>query len=172
MTGNELIARFNIQKLYHFTDTRNLPSIREQGGLLRLAEMKRRSVNGAVFGGNQWSHDADVARGLDGYVHLCFLSEHPMEWCAKNDGRILDSVFLQICPSVLNFSGVRVANDVSNKSGVSLLTLEEAAQQLDWEVLYGWTDWSDEAIKARRKSAKKYEVLVPYDIPLNLIGGI
>ncbi|OUE39109.1 hypothetical protein BZY95_17175 [Billgrantia desiderata SP1] len=94
MTGNELIARFNIQKLYHFTDTRNLPSIREQGGLLRLAEMKRRSVNGAVFGGNQWSHDADVARGLDGYVHLCFLSEHPMEWCAKNDGRILDSVFL------------------------------------------------------------------------------
>jgi hypothetical protein len=108
--------------LFHFTDTRNLQFIKEHG-LLSLAELNRRSIQIPAAGGNQWSHDADYRMGLAEYVHLCFFNQHPMEFIAKRDGRINESVFFKINPIVLQWEGVRVTLEVANKSGTELLTL-------------------------------------------------
>ena len=77
-----------IPRLYHFTDRRNLDSIRAQGGLYPLSDLVNRGVNIAAPGGNQWSRDADEPKGMGRYVHLCFRSNHPMEYQARQDGRI------------------------------------------------------------------------------------
>ncbi len=95
-----------------------------------------------------------------------------MEYRATQEGRIENSVYLQIAPEVIELEGIMFAPDVSNKSGVKLLTLEEALTAMDFEVIYTRTDWRDPAIQARRKVAKKYELLVPRQVPADLIRGL
>jgi hypothetical protein len=161
-----------IPRLYHFTDRRNLDSIRAQGGLHPLSNLVKRGVNIPAPGGNQWSRDADELKGMGRYVHLCFRSNHPMEFLARQDGRIGDSIFLEIHPSVMQFAGVMFTPDVSNKAGVQAVPIAQATELIDFEVLYTRTDWSDQAIQQRLKQAEKYEVLVPCHIPLTHIRNI
>ncbi|MGE0123627.1 MAG: DarT ssDNA thymidine ADP-ribosyltransferase family protein [Vicinamibacterales bacterium] len=158
-----------ITVLYHFTDRRNLAMIRELGGLFAMAALREKGISVPAPGGNQWSQDADGMRGMDQYVHLCFRSTHPMEFRAREEGRIQDSIFLQVHPEVLQWEGVRFTPDVSNKSGVNVHTIDEARALIDFQVLYTRTDWRDPAIQQRLAQAEKCEVLVPTFIPLDLI---
>ena len=152
-----------IRRLHHFTARRNLPLIREHRGLYPASELARLGIRVPAPGGNEWSRKADAISGMDRYVHLCFKTEHPMEYYKK------DTIFLEIDPDVLKIPGVMYTSDVSNKSGVVPITIEAAKDEIDFDVLYTWTDWKDPAIKQRLKAAKKCEVLVPELIPLDLI---
>jgi len=137
-----------------------------------MATLKEMGVQVPAPGGNEWSRDADGMRGMDQYVHLCFRATHPMEFRAREDGRITDSIFLQIHPEVLQWDGVRFTPDVANKAGVPIHTIDEAKQLIDFEVLCTRTNWSDPAIQARLQQAEKCEILVPHRIPLNLIRNL
>jgi hypothetical protein len=159
-----------IPVLYHFTDRRNLPLIRELEGLYPRAELVRRKVDVPAPGGNEWSRDADGLKGMDEYVHLCFRNNHPMEFLARQGGRIGDSIFLEIHPSVLQFKGVKFTPGVANKSDIESVPIANA--EIDYQVLYTRTDWSDEDIQRRLKQAEKSEVLVPARIPLSHIRNI
>jgi hypothetical protein len=67
-----------------------------KGDLATLFAMRRRLYirlsyderGTPAHGGNQWSLDADQASGMDEFVHLCFMTGHPMLNHAINDGRI------------------------------------------------------------------------------------
>ena len=111
-------------------------------------------------------------RALDKYVHLCFKNNHPMEYAARQDGRIEDSIFLWIHPKVLEFDGVLFTPGVSNKSGLRIHPIDEARELIDFEVLYTRTDWSDPEIQKRLQRAEKCEILVPNEIPLELIRNL
>ena len=161
-----------ISFLFHFTDRRNIALIRELKGLHPLAELNKMGIQIPAPGGNQWSRDADAMMGMDHYVHLCFRNNHPMEHVARTDGRIGDSIFLEVHPEVLQWEGVRFTPDVANKSGVQSYTIEEAKGMIDFEVLYTRTNWSDPAIQQRLQQAEKYEILVPRFIPLELIRNL
>jgi len=163
------LERYGVGALWHFTDKSNLALIDQHRGLLSWGELQRRGVVVPSPGGNDWSHDADTLNGVDDYVHLAFLSDHPMLFIATQDGRIKEPVWLKIDLSVLLDQGVRYSNDVSNKAGVRLLTSEEAKEQIDFEVLFTHTDWKDPEIKARRRIALKSEILVPRLIPIDKI---
>ena len=171
MTPADYIAHHGVRCLHHFTDRRNLPSIRAQGGLHPLAELRRREIEIPAPGGNDWSHEADEDRGLDEYVHLCFMGQHGMEYQARQEGRIQASCFLRVEPVVLGWENVRLTMDVSNKAGVPLLAWEDAWRALDAEVLFTRTEWKDPEINRRLQLAKKCEVLIPRSVPLNLIQG-
>lgn len=125
-----------IPLLYHFTDRKNLDSIRAQAGLHPLSDLTKRGVGIPAPGGNQWSRDADALKGMGNYVH-------PMEFLARQEGRIGDTVFLEIHPSVMQFPGVMFTPNVSNKTGVETIPIAKAADVIDFEVLYTRTDWSD-----------------------------
>jgi hypothetical protein len=60
MTPIDFLRRFSVPCVYHFTDERNIPLIRQNGGLLSLAELRRRGVEPPATGGNDWSHEADA----------------------------------------------------------------------------------------------------------------
>jgi hypothetical protein len=168
MSPDDLIRTYGIQQLYHFTDTRNLPSIRAHG-LLSFSELRGRGIIPPAPGGNEWSREEDERRGMDRFVHLCLFNEHPMEYVARTKGHIQSTVFLEISPSVLHIPGVLFTNGVAIKSGVEPMELEQAIATLDWEVIYRRTDWKDPAIQERRRAAKKYEVLIPEHVPVALI---
>jgi hypothetical protein len=75
-TGDSLRC---VPGLYHFTDIRNLPLIRELKGILCTAKL-REEGHEFFAGGNDWSLKQDRRFGMDEYVHLCWATGHPMEW--------------------------------------------------------------------------------------------
>jgi hypothetical protein len=172
MPMQDPFVQYAVTSLYHFTDRRNAASIRERGGLHSLAALREMGVTIPVPGGNEWSHDADAMKGLDRYVHLCFRPNHPMEYVARQDGRIADCVYLQIHPAILGFDGVMFSADVSNKSGVKIISLAEALEVIDFNVLYTRTDWSDPEIQQRLRQAERYELLVPNHVPMTYIRNL
>ena len=53
-----------IKRMYHFTDRRNLPKIKELNGIMSTRKLK--ALKHEFFpGGNQWSLDQDVTTGMD-----------------------------------------------------------------------------------------------------------
>jgi hypothetical protein len=166
-----ILARYRIDAVWHFTDRSNLTMIQKHQGLLSIAESRRRGIKVPVPGGNDWSHDADEMKGVHEYVHLAFLDDHPMLFVAKKESRITDPIWLKIAPSILLEEGTRFTNDVSNKSGVEILTPEVARDMIDFEVLFTRTDWKDPEVKARRMAAIKSEILIPTIVPINQILG-
>ena len=160
---------YEVQHFFHFTDRRNLPSIQHFGGLYSLRRLQEEGVYIPVPSGNELSHRLDIEQELDRYVHLCLTDKHPMEWVARDKGRIQSSIFLQVSLEVLDFSGVMFAPDVSNKSGVELHTMDTARDLIDFEVAYTRMDWRDPEIKQRLDQCRKCEILVPDLISLDLI---
>jgi hypothetical protein len=166
-----IIAKYNIECIWHFTDRSNLESIEEYGGLLSLGELERRGIEIPVPGGNQWSHEADKIKGLHEYVHMVFVDDHPMLYRATKEGRIKDPVWLKINSSILQEDRVRFCADVSNKKGVDILDAERAKEEIDFEVLFTHMDWRDPEINRRRQAAIKSEILMPDIVPIEKILG-
>src|SRR5215510_5446873 len=103
--AEELLKRITL--LFHFTDTRNLPSIKDLGGLYSRDELKKMGRGGYYTGGNQWSLDADEMFGMEKYVHLCLRTNHHLEHIATQDGRIEKTAWLFIdAASVFKHEGV------------------------------------------------------------------
>ena len=161
-----------IPHLFHFTDRRNLPLIRDMGGLYPLSELERRGVNIPAPGSSESGRDVDRRRKLHEYVHLCFKSNHPMEFVARQEGRIGDTIFLQVHTSVIQWEGVRFAPGMANTNQIQLYTIDQAKTLIDFEVLYSRTNWSDPQVQHRLQQAEKYEMLVPRAIPLALIRNL
>lgn len=172
MPKEDPFVKYAVTSFYHFTDRRNAASIQELNGLYSLAALREKGVHIPAPGGNDWSHDADKLKGLDRYVHLCFRPNHPMEYVARKDGRITDSVYLQIHPDVLRFDGVMFTADVSNKAGVQVISLAEAVEIIDFKVLYTRTDWTDPEVQQRLRQAEKYELLVPNHVSIKYIRNL
>lgn len=172
MVTQDPFLRYAVTSFYHFTDRRNVASIRERGGLYSLASAREMEIEILAPGGNEWSHEADQSKGLDRYVHLCFRPHHPMEYVARRDGRIANSVYLQVHPDILDLEGVLFTAEVSNKSGVAAVPLVEAWGVIDFEVLYTRTDWSDPEVRQRLTLAEKYELLVPNHVPMKYIRNL
>lgn len=168
MTPTQFLERFKPFCFYHFTDTRNLPSIAQHG----LQPWSSIHAVCAHPGGNEWSHDADALKGLHTYVHLCFRAEHPMEFAAKQRGSIVESRFLMIDPAVIHRPGILFFPDVSNKAGVTSLTLAQAVEAMDFQVVYERMDWRDPLVQQRLRASKKYELLVPGPIAPSEIRGL
>lgn len=166
----EILARSR-NSFYHFTDTRNLPLIRSDGLLCMRSQRERQRVAIAP-GGNDWSLDADRRSGMDGYVHLCFFNDHPMEWIARQQGRIAESLFLKVSPEVLRIPGTLIVDTVSNRADAVPRPAEDMIKNLDLKVIYTRTDWKDPVIQERLRAAKKCEILVPDHIPVELITNL
>ena len=166
---NNILHHYRIEFVWHFTDRSNLPLIEQQQGLLSLGELQRRGIQIPAPGGNEWSHDADQLKGVQEYVHLAFIDYHPMLYRAKQDSRITNPIWLKIDASVLLQDGVCFTCDVSNKSGVDILTAESAKDKIDFEALFTYMDSRDPVLKARRMAAVKSEILIPNMVPIQQI---
>ncbi|MGP0076217.1 MAG: DarT ssDNA thymidine ADP-ribosyltransferase family protein [Bryobacteraceae bacterium] len=152
--------------LYHFTDSRNVPLIRELGGLWSTAKLREMGVR-FYPGGNQHSLDADRMFGVDQFVHLCVSMEHPLAYLAKNDGRIekLQWIYIDDAQGIFELEGARYCPEVANKSGVSHYPIEVARESFDVEAL-SYLDWKVGNNYARRQAVEKCEILVPDHVPL------
>lgn len=161
------------QKFYHFTDRKNLPSVR-QHGLLSTNELRRRGLFDLVkTGGDANSMHSDRVKGTANYVCLCFTQSHPMSHIAMNDDRKLDPVYLDIDPQVIKLPDVMVTSAPSNQAGVSRIAAAAALDGLDLDVIYRRMEWSVPEINARLRAAEKYEILIPVSLARQyIVGGL
>jgi hypothetical protein len=157
--------------LYHFTDRSNLESIKKFGIKSKTA-LQGLNITPTAPGGNDWSREADATKGLLNYVNLCFTRDHPMCYSAKEDGRLVDPIYVAISPDVLKIAGAKVTVDVANQSGLVLHDVANGLLMLDADVIYNRRDWKDAAVKKRLNAARRYELLIPVEVPLNLITKI
>ena len=106
-----------IKSLYHFTDESNLDSIIRNEGLYswRACEHKKIKIN--KQGGNKLSKRLDVYHGLEDYVRLSFVENHPMMFVAKSEGRINNPIILKINPTVILWGETRFSNMNATKNG-------------------------------------------------------
>lgn len=95
--------------LYHFTDSRNLPSIRKFGLLSWKQLVDRKEIHWPASSPQSRTYDA--RRNLEDYVRLCLHKEHPMATRALLEGRIQDYVWLEIDDIVMRWRETLYSSD-------------------------------------------------------------
>lgn len=104
----ELFRKLDIEYFYHFTDERNLDSIRKYGGLLSWKACNAYNIKISYAGGDELSRQLDLRSGLEDYVRLSFCEDHPMAYrCKKAGGRL---VLLQIRTNIAFWHDTLFAN--------------------------------------------------------------
>jgi hypothetical protein len=165
----EILERNGIKKLYHFTDRDNLESIIRNGGLYSWADCNAKSIDISKPGGSGMSRQLDQRDGLQNYVRVSFVTQHPMMYVAMNDGRISNPVILEIDPQVIGWKGTKYADRNATKTGANV-----GEELSDFKAIHF------DAVKANKHfdladSEQPFfqaEVLVKNHIPLEYITNI
>ncbi|MCL1603979.1 DarT ssDNA thymidine ADP-ribosyltransferase family protein [Succinatimonas hippei] len=158
----------NIKCLYHFTDMRNIQSIKQTGGLYSWKESQERGIKIKRSGGNDFSKQLDTRYGLERYVRLSFCKDHPMMYVAERQRRIEFAVILQINPLVACLKSTQFSNMNATKSGHSLGDTCEFLSSIPFEVF-------SEDYRALSEESKNYyqaEILVNGSVPIEDILNI
>ena len=93
---------------YHFTDERNLPSIRKMGGLYSWYYCQQNDIKIPNPGGDTLSWQLDSRKGLQDYVRLSFCNDHPMAYRKKQEGARL--ILLEIKVDVAVFKETKFSD--------------------------------------------------------------
>ncbi len=172
MRVQDFLSKSRIRCIYHFTELENLPLIRRHG-LLPLADLQSRGISPPKPGGDQQSRECDARRGLSSYVHCCFKPEHPMEWVARQDGRLERTRFLELSCQLLLRPGVMGCAVVANRSDATIVPIEQALDEMDLAILFdGTMSFSDPEMVKQWNEARKAEILIPGGIPTHLIANL
>jgi hypothetical protein len=155
------LRRNNISVLYHFTDAANLNSIREHG-LLSASCLNQQSLN-ATMNSDEKSRAIDKQKGLENFVRLSFNNENPMQYIAKNEGRISRPVMLQIKLEVVSKQDVLFSDCNA--------TRHDAIQSCSPDVVrFNIVKAPNQfGVKAELQRFFQAEVLVPSPVPPNMI---
>lgn len=148
---------------YHFTDRKNLESIRKNGGLYSWSYCEKNNISIPVPGGSSMSRSLDIRHHLEDYVRLSFCEDHPMAFRLKEKGA--DLVLLKIKTDVATlkdtlFSDIN-ATDNDHHHGGKLDDLKRIDIQATKQ-----TYVSKESFIFKKHQA---EVLVKTHIPLDCI---
>ena len=163
----EIVKEHDIKSLYHFTDSRNLESIKRHGGLFSWWQCHTQGIRITAPGGNSSSQERDKKNDLQDYVRLSFNDKHPMMYVAQRYGRVRDVKILRIDPSVIYleptlFSNVN-ANDAEAYVGISLKSFERVKFPI--ATAERWDG-------CQEKKFFQAEVLVNRHVPLDLIKNL
>lgn len=97
-----------VNVFYHFTDIKNLNSIRKLGGLYSWHYCINNGIEIPNPGGDEWSRNLDRRHDLEDYVRLSFCIDHPMAYRKKKDGARL--VLLKIKIDVSSFADTQFSD--------------------------------------------------------------
>ena len=96
---HQILKQHCIDRLYHFTDIRNLKSIFDNGAIFSNNLLLNKSIN-VYYASSDSSRDIDMRAGLGEFVHLSFARNHPMMYNPHNSGRIRRPVIIEIDPTI------------------------------------------------------------------------
>lgn len=164
-----LLESHGITKLYHFTDRDNLASIIQNGGLYSWADCEQKGITIAKPGGSDGSRSLDKRDGLEHYVRVSFVTQHPMMYVAMNEARISNPVILEIDPEVVYWQESQYADRNATKNGAQVGASFDDFKRIHFNAVKAKKhfDLPDEEQKFFQA-----EVLVNHCIPLAYIKNI
>lgn len=173
MRIEEFLKKHKGRHFYHFTDERNLPSIKKHG-LYALSEHASLSIAPKCHGGDAQSHADDRLKGVDKFVHLCPIASHPMEFRAKESGRLKSTRFLEISSEILRVPGTMGCPTLTTKANAKILPIEKALDEIEFHILYaGYVDFSENPeFMKRHDLARRAEILIPKHVPVKYIRNL
>jgi hypothetical protein len=157
------------KSVYHFTDVKNLPGIRQHGILSKL-QLERHLLNVPMPGGDIESRNSDKALGNYDSVSISLTPNHPMAHSCREDGRQTDQVYIPIDPDVLRGPGVVLCLGMANSPLTQRLPLEEGLVHINFEVIYTRHGQPFSEIRHIVENFRKYEVLIPKSIDTRYLG--
>lgn len=165
MKVKDLLDQHGITSIYHFTDHANLESIKKFG-IQSLRSIDVKNIPVVCYGAESLSHYLDRKYGLDKFVHLAFIKDHPMYHVAKQRGTTINPVWIEVDISVLFKSETLFCNQIANQNNAYLFSLPNIVDCIDFPTMLYSNDFYS------RKEARKAEILVLESIEPNLIKGI
>ena len=164
-----IIELNGVKKLYHFTDRDNLESIIRNGGLYSWADCEAKGITICKPGGESLSRSLDVRDGLQHYVRVSFVKDHPMMYVAMNEQRISNPVILEIDPEVMVWQDSMYCNKNVTRNDASDGGTAEHLKQIHFDTVLRsrYFDLAEE-----EKPFYKAEVMVKNFIPLQYITNI
>ncbi len=103
----EILDKYDIKYLYHFTDISNLESIKKYG-ILSREFLDNHNIKYKP-GSSKFSPSLDIKKGKLNYVKLSFNDGHPMIYHAKKY-RNINPIFLKIKRDVILFADTLFSN--------------------------------------------------------------
>jgi len=161
----EIIKKFQIRQLYHFTDEENIESIKQNGGLYSWHTCMQKGIIVNKHGSNELSRKLDLMKGLENYVRLSFNPYQPMLYVAKMEGRIIKPVVLVISTEVIYWADTLFSNINATSKGAQIGGSIEDFKKINFNVVLR-RNWRPET-----KAHYQAEVLVNEKIPLKFILG-
>jgi len=134
MNLQETLKYYGITSIWHFTDASNLESIKKYG-ILSLDLINKNKIYVPCFGADGNSHYRDKVKGLDKFVHLSLIKEHPMQYHKVHEGLIPNPVWLEIDISVLFENKSQCCNQIANATSAKCYDIIDLAKVIDLESL-------------------------------------
>jgi len=164
-----IIEKNGIKSLYHFTDSRNIESIKSANGLYSQNECENRNLK-VVYASDPLSRQIDGSKNMDDYIRLSFVNKHPMLFSCMKQNRIIIPRILEINMDVL-FWKVTILSDKnstcnSSKIGGDLLSLLE----IKFDIINTYTQYY--RVPEEEKPYYQAEILVKKHIPIEFIKSI
>ncbi len=106
----KVLQENGISILHHFTDSSNLKSIKENGGLYSWYYCGKNNIEIPMTGNSALGRSLDMEFNLEDYVRLSFIKDHPMKHVAMNEGRITKPYLLNVSIEVCYFENTRFSN--------------------------------------------------------------
>lgn len=162
----QVLASNGIRYLYHFTDTRNIPSIKRHGGLFSWYYCKNNNINIPCQGGDYDSRELDKKYGLQDYVRLSFCDDHPMAYRLKQSGSDIKVLRIKIDVALLKetlFSDINAADKLHTHGS----SLEDLKRVNFTATKRHYISRNDEDFKPHQA-----EVMVKTFVPLKYIENI
>ena len=161
----ETLESYGITSVYHFTDKANLRTI-EQYGLQSLKNILSLNIPVKHFGAEELSHNLDQRKGLDHFVHLSFIKDHPMYYMAKKRGNIINPVWIELDLSIIFEENALFSDKVANQNGAKIFNIQQVLEFIDFNKLLFEQEFK------KRVEARKAEIMIQYSINTNYIKGI
>jgi len=111
--------------LYHFTDPRNIPSIKKYGLLSWDQLLKRKIIHYPAS--NDLSRYLDKRYHLENYVRLTLNLNHPMYHASLYYGRVQSLVWLKILPSVIDLPDTLFSNTNATSNNAIINKFKDTA---------------------------------------------
>ncbi|HHH52574.1 MAG TPA: DUF4433 domain-containing protein [Bacteroidetes bacterium] len=156
MNLQETLKYYDITSIWHFTDASNLVSI-EKYGLLSLDLLTQQKVHVSCYGGDELSHRLDRGKGLDKFVHLSIIPDHPMQYIKVRNGIIKNPIWLEIDTSVLFENKSYCCNQLANSSYAKCYEIEYLDKIIDLKRLLNNPQPRDPIKKAQLIVANKID---------------
>ena len=162
----EILKKYQIQYLYHFTDAANIPSIIQHGGLYSWWSCQQKGITIPKPGANDTSRSLDSRKEIHDYVHLAFNDNFPMLKQALHQGRIEKHVILKIKPEVIYWKSTQFSDVNAAANGACIGSDIKHFKNVRFDIV------TQPYYNAGTKHFYQAEVLVEKHIPLKYILNI